>query len=395
VNNYSFFDTIAAAPEDPILGLPALAAKDPRPNKVNLGIGSYKTAEGKSLLLNSVKKAESLLLQKNAARDYLPIEGDPLFNQKIIELVLGPEAPLERVYGFQTIGGSYALRLGGEFLSRHLSSLIFLSQPTWMNHHLIFSHCGLTIETYPYYDKTKAAIDFDKMKEALDEMPPGSIILLQTACHNPTGASFTREQWEIVGKIILEKRLFPFLDNAYQGFGKSLEEDVAPIRIFLNMGLEMFIATSCSKNFGLYGERVGALIYVSNHKDSLPKVSSQLKKIVRSFCSTPPIHGAAVVREILNSPELKEEWKAEVEQMRKRVATMRHTFSEALNSKSGKNYSFIHNQEGFFSMLNVSEEQVLNLRHTHGIYLPTNGRINIAGLTVSNLEHVVDALISL
>ncbi|MFV0340905.1 MAG: aromatic amino acid transaminase, partial [Parachlamydiaceae bacterium] len=340
-------------------------------------------------------KTEALLLQKYAARDYLPIEGDSAFNHQMIELALGPDAPRDRVACFQTIGGSYALRLGGEFLSRHLSSLIFLSQPTWMNHHLIFSHCGLTIETYPYYDKTKALIDFEGMVRAMNEMPPGTIVLIQSSCHNPTGAVLTKEQWEVVGKIMLEKRLFPFLDNAYQGFGKSLEEDAAPMQILFKMGLEMFIASSCSKNFGLYGERVGALIYVADHKDSMPKVSSQLKKIVRSFCSTPPIHGAAIVREILSNPALKEEWKKEVEQMRNRVISMRQAFAEALKRKSGKDYSFICEQEGFFSMLNLTEEQVLSLRKNHGVYLPTNGRINLAGLTASNLDHVVDALINL
>lgn len=395
MKEYSFFDSVLPTEEDPILGLPILVAKDPRPNKVNLGIGSYKTAQGSSLLLNSVVKAEETLVALKKPRDYLPIEGDPLFNQKMIELNLGVEAPKERVTCFQTIGGTQALRLGGEFLSRHLSSLVFISTPTWSNHHLILANAGLTVETYPYYDKAKGKIEFEAMKATFLTMPPGSIALLQTANHNPAGASLNRDQWKMIGEILLERRILPFLDNAYQGFGKSLEDDAYPIHLFLRMGLEMLIAFSCSKNFGLYGERVGGLIFVANHKDSLTNVNSQLKKIVRSFCSTPPIHGGAIVREILSNPNLRTEWEKELEAMRNRVISMRHAFAAQLSNKSGKDYSFLNNQEGFFSLLNLTEEQVLKLRNDKGVYMPLNGRINIAGLTPSNIDDVVDAILSL
>lgn len=395
MKEYSFFDSIISASEDPILGLPLLVAKDPRPHKVNLGIGSYKTAEGRSLLLNSAIKAEEMLLSAQKPKDYLPIEGDPVFNEKMIELSFGAEAPRDRIICFQTIGGTQALRLGGEFLSKNLSSLLFISSPSWANHHLIFSHAGLTLETYPYYDRATESIDFENMKKSIEQMPPGSIILLQTACHNPTGASLNQDQWKIIGKILLEKRILPFLDNAYQGFGKSLEADAYPMRLFLKMGLEMFIACSCSKNFGLYGERVGALIFVANHKDSLAKVTSQLKKLVRSFCSTPPLHGGAIVREILNTPALKKEWEHEVDNMRNRVILMRSEFAMKLTQKSGKDYSYLNTEEGFFSLLNLREEQVLRLRSDHAVYMPLDGRVNIAGLTPSNIDYVVESILSL
>lgn len=394
MKEYSFFDSVTLASEDPILGLPLLVAADSRPHKVNLGIGSYKTADGASVLLDSALKAEEILLAAKKPKDYLPIEGDPLFNHNMITLCLGEDAPRERIACFQTIGGTQALRLGGEFLSQNLSSLLFISSPSWANHHLIFSHAGLTLEAYPYYNRSTESIDFEKMKQAVVQMPPGSIILLQTSCHNPTGASLTTDQWEVIGEILLERRILPFLDNAYQGFGQSLEADGYPMRLFLKMGLELFIASSCSKNFGLYGERVGALIFVAKHKESLSKVTSQLKKIVRSFCSTPPLHGGAIVREILSKPDLRKEWEHELADMRNRVIFMRRDFAAKLTEKSNTDYAYLTSEEGFFSLLNLSEEQVLRLRKEHAVYMPLDGRINIAGLTPTNIDYVVESILS-
>ncbi len=395
METYSFFNSVESAPEDPILSLPILFAQDPRPDKINLGIGSYKSSEGKSILLRSVERAEEFVCKRKAPRDYLPIEGDPHFNSEMIKLVLGDHTAEMQIAAFQMVGGTEALRVGGEFLARHLSSLVFISDPSWSNHHLIFSHAGLMTETYPYYDSKKHAIDFTKMADSVSKMPPGSIILLQTACHNPAGASLKKEEWQKLCELLQKGRILPFFDNAYQGFGKSIEEDSYPCKLFLDQGMEMLIASSCSKNFGLYGERVGSLIFVSRHQSSLQTSKSQIKKIVRSFCSTPQIYGAAVVAEILSNASLRKDWIEEVNAMRDRVIEMRSALSSLLNAKSGKSFDFIREQEGFFSLLGITQEQVLQLRHKNGIYIPLNGRINIAGITQNNLEPLVNALLSL
>lgn len=395
MENYSFFDDITQAEEDPILGLPILFNKDPRKDKVNLGIGSFKTAEGRSLLLESVQKAETALLQQKSPRDYLPIEGDARFNLETIRLVLGEHAPLDQVLCFQTIGGTQGLRLGGEFLAQHLASSIYISSPSWSNHELIFSSAGLSFEHYPYYDSKNHQIVFDQMVEKIKKMAPGSVILLQAANHNPTGANLSKKQWEELASLIPKLGVLPFFDTAYQGFGSSLEEDVFPIRLFMEKGIEMLIAHSCSKNFGLYGERVGALLFVSHHAESLSKVGSQLKKIVRSFCSTPPVHGGKVVAEILSQPVLKALWKEEVEAMRQRVTEMRKLLVEELRNRGSEAFDFILQREGFFALLGMSNEQVLKLRQDKGLYIPLNSRINIAGITQQNSALVADAILSI
>lgn len=395
MKDYSFFDSVELTAEDPILGLPILFAKDTRKDKINLGIGSYKNADGKSELLASVQQAETLLADEKSAKDYLPIQGDPLFNDRLIDIVLGENAPKERIAAFQAIGGTQALRLGAEFLAKHLTSVIFVSDPTWANHHLIFQSAGLSVEEYPYYNKSLHQVQFEKTLDKVRAMPPGSVMLLQAACHNPTGASFTLPEWKALGEALQEGAILPFFDNAYQGFGSSLEADRKPMELFLEMGLEMLIATSCSKNFGLYGERVGQLLFVAHHEEALKKVSSQIKKIVRSFCSTPPIHGSAIVAKILSIPTLNQLWRDELTTMRERTKGMRQLFSTALTEKTGKNFGYLLRQEGFFSLVDLSEEQVFRLRSEQGLYIPIDGRINIAGLTAHNIDRTLSALTSL
>lgn len=395
MKDYSFFDSVELTAEDPILGLPILFAKDARQDKVNLGIGSYKNAQGQSELLASVQQAALLIAEEKQPKDYLPIPGDPQFNELMIEIVLGKKVPKEKIVAFQAIGGTQALRLGAEFLSKHLTSLIFVSNPTWANHHLIFGSAGMTVEEYPYYNQALHRIEFDKTLAKVRTMPPGSVMLVQSACHNPSGTSFSEHEWKELANALQEGAILPFFDNAYQGFGISLEADRKPMEIFLEMGLEMLVATSCSKNFGLYGERVGQLLFVAHHEEALKKVSSQIKKIVRSFCSTPPIHGSRVVAKILSTPHLHTLWKEELTAMRERIQNMRKTLSKLLTQKSGTNFDYIAKQEGFFSLVNLSEDQVYRLRTEQGFYIPVDGRINIAGLTTINLDRTISALLSL
>lgn len=395
MKDYSFFDSVELTAEDPILGLPVLFAKDERTDKINLGIGSYKNAKGQSELLASVRLASLQIAEEKQPKDYLPIQGDPQFNDLMIDIVLGKRAPKERIVAFQAIGGTQALRLGADFLSIHLTSQIFVSNPTWANHHLIFAAAGLTVEEYPYYNQERHCIEFDQTLAKVRTMPPGSVMLLQSACHNPTGASFSESEWKQLAQALQEGAILPFFDNAYQGFGVSLEVDRKPMELFLEMGLEMLVATSCSKNFGLYGERVGQLLFVAHHEEALKKISSQIKRIVRSFCSTPPIHGSKVVAKILSSPELQLMWNNELIAMRERIHSMRKTLSKLLSEKSGKNFDYVAQQEGFFSLVNLSEDQVYRLRKEQGFYIPVDGRINIAGLTTLNIERTLSALLSL
>lgn len=392
----SFFDTVEMAPDDPILSLAALFAEDQRSEKVNLGIGSYRTAEGSSYLLQAVSEAEGLLAKESAPRDYLPIEGDLGFLNRLQELTFGKNEIGSPIYGAQTIGGTSALHLAAAFLSHNVTPVIAVSTPTWSNHHLIFKNAGLTIHPYPYYDGKTHKIDLRGMFEALDRLPPSSAVLLQTTCHNPTGVDLNRSEWQEILSLCQKKHLLPFFDNAYQGFAASISEDTYPIELFLKHEMEMIVATSCSKNFGLYGERVGALFIVLRHAEAKKTVGSRFKQFIRSHYSTPPIHGAKVVAKILSDPKLRHHWIDELENMRTHVEEMRENFSADLISKSGSGaFSFLRDGKGFFSLLDISGEDVLRLRREKGIYMPSNGRINIAGLTPINLSYVVDAILSL
>lgn len=384
------------APEDPIMSLPGLFAADRREQKVNLGIGSYKTAQGKSMLLRSVYEAEDRILKLKSPRDYLPMEGDPLFVDKMIDLTLLKAAPRDRTYAIQTVGATCALRLAADFLYHNVTAEIAVSNPTWANHFLIFSSAGLKVSVYPYYDEKTHALDFKAMQAAISRLPPGSVVLLQTVCHNPTGADLTKAQWQELLQMLKAKKLIPFFDNAYQGFGSSIEDDAYPLKYCLENEIEMLIATSCSKNFGLYGERVGALIFVLNRPELLKPVASQLKQEVRSIYSNPAIHGARIITEILNDPELTRMWREDLVDMRDRIAETRRNLAAGLIAVTAdSSYLHLEQERGFFSLLGISQKQVMHLREAFGIYMPSNGRINIAGITPQNISWVIEAFASL
>jgi len=393
-----FFDDLELLPDDPILSIPIAFAADPRPEKVNLGIGAYKTAEGLPLVLTSVKKAEVQIIQKNLNKEYLPIEGDAEFLNYGLQLLFGASlyqklAP--HLFATQTVGDSGALRIAGEFFARNISRTIFLSQPSWTNHKLIFERSGLNVGSYPYYDSVSHRFDIDGMSAAIQNMPPGSILLLQGCCHNPSGVDPSIEEWKELSPLVKKQNLIPFFDLAYQGFGESLDKDAEPIRYFAEQGHEMVVCYSFSKNFGLYGERVGFLSILADHPASIPKIASQIKTTIRSNYSNPPLHGVRIVKTILKSPELSAEWKIELENMRDRICEMRKALVAALLVKEhGRDFSFLLQQRGLFSFSGLNPEQTQRLREEKGIYMPQNGRINVAGLNTQNLEYVAESIIS-
>ncbi|HRD55747.1 MAG TPA: aromatic amino acid transaminase, partial [Parachlamydiaceae bacterium] len=364
---------------------------------VNLGIGAYKDAEGKSVVLTAVQKAEELLLKESLNKDYLPIEGEKNYILETAKLLFGSnQAKLEdgSIFGAQTVGGTAALRVGGEFLKEKTAE-IFLPNLTWANHKLVFQRAGLKVDFYPYYNELAGNMDFDQMCQKFNQMTPGTVVLLHGTSHNPTGINPTFEEWKKLSYIIKEKKLFPFFDIAYQGFGVSIEEDAAPIRYFLEEGHEMLASYTYAKNMGLYGERPGALFAVAKNKAASQKTSSQIKQIVRSMYSNPPLHGARIVQKILQDEELKKEWLHELKSMRERVDEMRKAFVTGLLSKGEHaSYRFMNkNQTGFFAYTGLNHDQIHRLRQDFAVYIP-DGRINIAGLNPNNMDYVIESILS-
>ena len=392
-----FFHHVAPAVIDPIFGLTVVFEADLRPGKINLGVGQYRNDQLVTPVLESVKLAETFLLREEDSKEYLPIAGDTSFLNRVGALVFGEffwAAEGKRVCGVQSLGGTGALRIGGEFLKHEVGERIAISDPTWPNHRGVFSRCGMVVETYPYYDIRTNTLEFDRMFQYLKNLIPGSIVVLQPCCHNPTGADLSLDQWKLLLKLFKENGLLPFFDFAYQGFGSSIEEDAKIIRLFAAEGMEMLVACSQSKNFGLYSERVGALYVVSESAKTAEAVLSKLKALVRTNYSNPPRHGAAIVAHILSTPVLKKIWEQEVQAMHSRIEKLRRDFVEALASRSRKrNYLFLADRVGMFCFSGLKKEEVERLQKEFAIYMPYDGRINIAGLSDENLISVVDAMI--
>lgn len=394
----SFFHDIPLLPEDSILGLPILFEADPRSKKVNLGVGAYRTAEGKPLVLNCVQKAENLLIQKHLNKEYLPIEGDSEFVQATLKLIFGDQNPVihsKNIFASQSLGGSGGLRVLGEFFTKLVTRAIFLPQPSWPNHKTIFERSGFTVGSYPYFNYKTNLIDFPGMCEAIKNLPKGCVILLHAACHNPTGADPSLKEWEELSHLIKQREIIPFFDFAYQGFGDNLEMDARAVRLFQKEGHEMAVAYSYSKNMGLYGERVGLLTILGSDSEIISPISSQIKTLIRGNYSTPPLHGARIASTVLNSPELTFEWNIELAKMCARVKEMRATLAALLQAKMPtRNYSFIEEQKGLFSFIGLTNCQVERLIEEKGIYIPSSGRINLAGLHSGNIEYTAESLIS-
>ncbi len=393
----SIFSAVEMAPRDPILGLNEAFNADPRTTKVNLGVGVYFDDNGKIPLLNAVKVAEKARLETMPSRGYQPIDGLAAYNQAVQIMLFGKDSPLlaeGKVVTAQALGGTGALKVGADYLKRLLpGATVYISDPSWENHRAIFENAGFTVDSYPYYDAATRGVDFAAMKSCLNTLPAGSIIVLHACCHNPTGADLSEAQWCEVIKVIQERGLVPFIDMAYQGFADGISEDALALNLFVASGLQFFVSTSYSKSFSLYGERVGALSVITASKDESARVLSQIKRMIRSNYSNPPIHGGAIVAAVLGSPELRQMWEAELVVMRERIKTMRSSLADKLNAKGvGQDFSFVIKQRGMFSYTGLSAEQVARMQSEYGVYAVNTGRVCIAALNTKNIDYVAEAI---
>jgi aromatic-amino-acid transaminase len=393
----SLFSTVELAPRDPILGLSEQFNADPNPAKVNLGVGVYYDEDGKLPLLACVAAAEQQMADAHKPRGYLPIDGIAAYDQAVQRLVFGADSEVVRagrVATVQAVGGTGGLKVGADFLQRLApGAQVLISDPSWENHRALFTNAGFDVASYPYYDGERGGVAFDKMLAALQAAAPGTVVVLHACCHNPTGYDLTPAQWAQVVDVVKARGLVAFLDMAYQGFGAGIAEDGAVIGQFLDSGVDFFVATSFSKSFSLYGERVGALSVVCASADEARRVLSQLKIVIRSNYSTPPTHGAQVVTTVLNDPALRAQWEGELMAMRERIRRMRHLLVDKLHAAGvTRDLSFITRQQGMFSYSGLSQAQMQRLRNEFGIYGVDSGRICVAALNGRNIDAVAQAI---
>ena len=393
----SLFASVEMAPRDPILGLNEQFQADANPNKVNLGVGVYTDENGKLPLLACVKEAENLLAESPKPRGYLPIDGIPAYDQAVQSLVFGAGSAVladGRVITAQALGGTGGLKLGADFLKRlRPDARVLISDPSWENHRALFEAAGFDVGTYPYYDAQRRGIAFDATLAALAQAAAGTIVVLHACCHNPTGYDLDAGQWQRLIDVVKSRELVPFLDMAYQGFGEGITEDGAVVQQFVASGLDFFVATSFSKSFSLYGERVGALSIVCASREEAARVQSQIKRVIRTNYSNPPTHGAQVVAMVLNTPALRAQWEQELAAMRERIRAMRGALVERLKAHGvTADLSFITRQKGMFSYSGLNAEQMARLRDEHGIYGVSSGRICVAALNGHNVDYVAKAM---
>ncbi|TXG88393.1 MAG: aspartate/tyrosine/aromatic aminotransferase [Rhodocyclaceae bacterium] len=393
----SIFAAVEMAPRDPILGLNEAFNADARATKVNLGVGVYFDDNGKIPLLAAVKAAEDARLKAAPPRGYQPIEGPAAYNNAVQSLLLGKDSPLianGQVVTAQALGGTGALKIGADYLKRlNPNAKVYISDPSWENHRALFESAGFVVENYTYYDATTRGVNFDGMKASLKAMAPGSVVVLHACCHNPTGADLSDAQWADVVELCKAGGLVPFLDMAYQGFAEGIEADAVAVRAFSASGLQFFASSSFSKNFSLYGERVGALSIVTASKEEAGRVMSQVKRVIRTNYSNPPIHGGALVAAVLASPELRAQWEQELAGMRDRIRAMRTGLVDAIKAAGVKqDFSFVVKQRGMFSYTGLTAAQVEVLKNDFGIYAVSTGRICLAALNTKNIGYVAEAI---
>ncbi|MBY0269239.1 MAG: aspartate/tyrosine/aromatic aminotransferase [Burkholderiales bacterium] len=393
----SVLENIAMAPKDPILGVTEAYNADPNPKKVNLGVGVYTDDDGKVPVLQCVRRAEQKLAETAMPRNYLPIDGLAAYDKAAQEALFGADSePVKsgRVVTVQTLGGTGALKVGGDFLRRvNPGADIYISDPSWENHRAIFEYAGYTVKTYPYYDAASNGLKFDAMLAALNAMPGGTIVVLHACCHNPTGIDLNPAQWEQVLAAVKQRGLVPFLDLAYQGFSENLDDDAAVARRFAAELPAVFVATSFSKSLSLYGERVGALSIVTSGRDEAARTLSQLKRVIRTNYSNPPTHGGEAVVMVLTDPELRKMWEKELGEMRDRIKVMRKQLVEKIRAlRADFDFGFIVEQRGMFSYSGLTKEQVHRLRDEYSIYALDSGRICVAALNSKNIDYVAGAV---
>ena len=388
---------IEAAPADGILGLTEAFKKDSNPDKVNLGVGVYKDDQGTTPILKCVKAAEKQLVDTQTTKSYLPISGDPAYAANVQKLLFGADSEViasGRAMTIHSPGGTGALRVGADLLKKfNPDAKLWVSAPTWANHKGIFGAAGFEINDYPYYNAETKDVNFEAMLSTLETIPSGDVVLLHVCCHNPTGVDLSGDQWNEVVAVAKSKGWTPFLDFAYQGFGSSIEEDRSTVEKFAAAGVDFFVASSFSKNFGLYNERTGALTIVSPTAEEAVVAMSHLKATIRVNYSTPPAHGGLSAKTVLDDPALREQWVGELSGMRERIVKMRSALVDGLAARGVEgDFSFIKKQRGMFSFSGLSNDVVAWLCENKSIYIVKGGRINLAGLTSGNIDYVCDSI---
>jgi aromatic-amino-acid transaminase len=391
------FAAVPMAPSDPILGVTEAYVADQNPKKVNLGVGVYYDDNGKIPLLECVRHAESERLKAAPPRGYLPIDGIAAYDKAVKTLLFGNDSKAvqeSRVVTVQALGGTGGLKIGADFLKQIApQSEVWISDPSWENHRQLFEAAGFAVKAYPYYEPKTRGLDFAGMKGALDVLPAGTIVVLHACCHNPTGVDLTKEQWPQILEIVKARGLIPFLDLAYQGFADGLEADAYAARLFGEAMSPVFLSSSFSKSFSLYGERVGALSVVAGSAEETVRVLSQLKRTVRTNYSNPPTHGGQIVATVLGSPQLTNLWDRELGAMRDRIKAMRKALADGIQKRvPGSDWSFVLRQRGLFSYSGLTKEQVRRLREDNSIYAIDSGRLCVAALNSKNVDYVADSI---
>lgn len=382
-------DRLEEQPSDSLIALIALAEADPRPEKIDVGVGVYRDAAGNTPILRSVKAAERILLETQTTKSYIGSQGDSRFVELIRPIVFGPLADDDRIVGVQTPGGCGALRLGADLIARaNPSARIFVGQPSWPNHVPLIGCAGVEMVEYPYYAKDSRTICFDRMIEAFESADRGDLVLLQGCCHNPTGADLDAGQWQTVAETIAARGLIPFVDLAYQGLGDGLEADAAGTRLVVEAADQAIVAQSCDKNFGVYRERTGSLFVKASSARTAEIAFGNLQSLARTMWSMPPDHGAAVVRTVLDDPQLRADWRVELDSMGARIRSLRSRLG-AFDPR----LAYIAEQKGMFSLLPLTPQQVLELRASHGIYMASSGRFNVVGLSDDNVDAFAAAVV--
>jgi aromatic-amino-acid transaminase len=380
------------APADPILGVTEAFVADQSPRKVNLGVGVYTDDSGRIPLLESVRHAESERLKSVPHRGYLPIDGLAVYDRAVQALVFGDEN--KNIVTVQALGGTGGLRIGADFLKQiNPAAEAWISEPSWENHRQLFEAAGFTVKSYAYYDARTRGLDFEGMQRSLNAMPAGSVVVLHACCHNPTGVDLDRSQWEKTLEIVRSRGLIPFLDLAYQGFAEGIEADAYAARLFAGAMSPVFLSSSFSKSFSVYGERVGALSVVTASAEEAVRVLSNLKRVVRANYSNPPTHGSQIVATILGNAQLRSLWERELGEMRERIKAMRKALVDGIHKRvPGADFNFVLRQRGMFSYSGLTKEQVRRLREKYSIYTIDTGRICVAALTTKNVDYVADAI---
>ena len=384
-------------PHKPLFGanlVSKLFAEDTRDDKLDLGLGVYKSSKGQTTILRSVKKAEARLLKGQETKSYVGLAGDKVFSRRLAELTMGSDQAWDRISIAQTPGGVAAMRVGFEMVNAaQPGATVWVSNPTWANHPPIIQHAGLAVQAYPYLNEETGGVDFDAMTKCLGGLPAGDVVLLQASCHNPTGAGLENTQWDIIAELCKKRGLLPFLDVAYQGFGMGIEEDSYAPRLFAKVMPELLVAVTCSKNFANYRDRVGIIAIQATNSDTAHRSSLKMLDLINALYAMPPDHGAAIVSDILSDRGLRSEWERELAEMRERLANLRIALAAAMRRETNSTeFDFLERQQGMFSILPVTPEQVDAMRIDHGMYIVSNGRINIAGIAESQVNRVAKVI---